>query len=104
MLEETDWTRFASWYTTLSKVTQQTDRRAHEMCTSIGHLIDEQHDIRKVVKDLARRIDAIQNGTHPGGTSSGSNAAPEQAPPEVGVPVVLEIEDLKKVARLAEQV
>ena len=52
--------------------------------------VDKQHDIRKVVEGLARQIEVLQNGTHPEGTSSGSNAAP-----------LLEIEDLKrKVARL----
>ena len=62
------------------------------------------YDIRKVVEDLARKVDAIQNGTHPG-ESAGSSAGPEQASTDIGVPALLEIEDLKrKVERLTEKV
>ena len=89
----------------MSGVTRETDRRSCEMCTSISKFIDEQHDIRKVVEDLAQQVEAIKNGTHPKSTSAGSSCAPKQATPEAGVPALLEIEDLKrKVARLTEQV
>ena len=57
--------RFSHTHEFLSKVTQETDRRSHDMCNSIEHFIDEQQDVRKVVEDLARQVDAIQNGTHP---------------------------------------
>ena len=85
------------------------------MCTTIGRLIDEQGDIRMIVEELARRIDAIREGTHPRseapqdrthprGTSSDSNAPNEQRFPDASVAMQLEIEDLKtKVARLTEQ-
>ena len=71
----------------LTKVTQETDRRSHDMCNSIGHFVYGQHDIRKVVEDLARRIDVIQNGTYPESTSSSSKAAPGQGqtPPNTSV-------------------
>ena len=56
------------------------------------------------MEDLARQIEVMQNGTHPEGTSSGNNTAPGQNPPDVSVPALLEIEDLKrKVVRLIEQ-
>ena len=59
---------------------------------------------RKVVEELARCVDAMQNGTHPGGVSSDSNMTGEQNPSDASVALHLEIEDLKrKVARLSEQ-
>ena len=93
----------------------ETDKRSHEVCTSIRKFIEEQTDIRKIVEELARRIDAMRDGTHPrsedtrDGThprdaSSGSNASNEQNIPDVGVAMQLQIEDLKtKAARLTEQ-
>ena len=44
----------------------ETDCRSQDICMSIGKFVDEQSDIRKVVEELARRVDAMQNGTHPG--------------------------------------
>ena len=82
----------------------ETDRRSQDLCTSIGKFIDEQTDIRKVVEGLARRIDAMQDGTHPGSGSSGSNTTGEQNQTDTSVALQMEIEDLKrKVARLSEQ-
>ena len=52
----------------MSKVTSETDRRSHEMCNSLGHFVTEQNDIRGIVEELARRIDAMQKGTHPAGS------------------------------------
>ena len=85
-------------------MTRETDRRSREMRTSISCFIDEQHDIRKVVEDLAQQVEShVKNGTHPKSTSADSSSAPEQATTEAGFPALLEIEDLKrKVARLSE--
>ena len=87
----------------MAEVTRETDRRSHDMCNSLARFTDEQHDIRKVVEDLARKIDAIQQGTHPRESARSSND-PEEASIDVGVPVLLEIEDVKrKVERLTAE-
>ena len=68
------------------------------MCSSVGKVIDEQRDIRRLVEELARRMDSTQEQTHSEGTS-------EAARNEVGVAIQLEVNDLKaKVFRLTEQV
>ena len=67
----------------IAEVTRETDRRSRDMCDLISKFIDEQHDIRKVVENLAQKIDAIQKGTHPG-ESAGSSAGPEQASTSLG--------------------
>ena len=88
----------------MRQVVTETDKRAQDMCASIGKVIDEQNDIRKIVEELARRIDAMRDGTHPRDVSSGSNASNEQNLSDVSVAMQLEIENLKtKVARLTEQ-
>ena len=57
-----------------------------------------------MVEDLARKIDAIQQGTHPRESARNSND-PKQASTDIGVPARLEIEDLNgKVKRLTENV
>ena len=98
--KETDTRRFVVWCITIScmswktstssspelkngclGVTRETDRRSREMRASISCFIDEQHDIRKVVEDLAQQVEAIKkNGTHPKSTSADSS--PEQATTE----------------------
>ena len=79
----------------------KTDRQGHEVCTSLGRFIEEQGDVRTIVEELARRIDAIRDGTHPSGTMSDGAA---QRPADASIAMQLEIEDLKtKVARLIEQ-
>ena len=88
----------------MHQITMETDRRSQDMCTSIGRFIDEQLDVQKVVEELARLVDDMQNGTHPGGVSSDSDVASEQNLPDASIAMQLEIEDLKrKVARLSEQ-
>ena len=108
---------FQKYDEVMHQVTMKADKQAHEMCTSIGRFIDEQGDIRRIVEELARRIDAIrdgthprsealQDGTHPRSTSSDSNAQNEQKLPDASVAMQLEIEVLifkTKVARLTEQ-
>ena len=88
-----------------NQVLMETDRRWQDLRTSIGKFIDEQSAIRKVVEELARRVvDAMQNGTHPGGVSSDSNMTGEQSSSDASVALQLEIDDLKrKVARLNDQ-
>ena len=88
----------------MNKVLMETDRRSQDMRTSIGQFVNEQTDIRKVVEELARRVDVMQNGTHPGGVSSDSNTTGEQNLSDASVALQLEIEDLtRKVARLSDQ-
>ena len=56
-------------------------------------------DIRRIVEELAGRIDSIQRGTHP------ERPLEPATQGEVGVAVQLELKDLKtKVQRLPEQV
>ena len=72
-------------------VNQTIDRNNHSQCASIEAIIAEQRDIRKVVEDLASRLDRSQD------TSSTTQT-------ELSTSVLLEINDLKsKVTRLTEQ-
>ena len=57
--------RFQKSDEVMHKVVMESDKRSNGMCTSIGKFIDEQSDIRKIVEELARRIDAMRDGTHP---------------------------------------
>ena len=71
-------------------VIQTIDRNTHSQCASIEAIIAEQGDLRKLVEDLASRLDRSQ--------ASGA------APNELSTNALLEINDLKsKVARLTEQ-
>ena len=70
------------------------DRNAHEVCSSIAKMIDEQADIRRLVEELARRMGHAPEGTVESVTQEGP-----------GVAIQLEVNDLKaKVLRLTEQV
>ena len=72
-------------------VNQTIDRNAHSRCASIKAIIAEQAELRKVVEDLASRLDRSQE-------TSGA------AQTELSTNVLLEINDLKsKVNRLTEQ-
>ena len=72
-------------------VNQTIDRNTHSQCASISAIIDEQGDIRKLVEDLASRLDRSQE------VSSATQS-------ELSTNVLLEINDLKsKVCRLTEQ-
>ena len=107
--------RFQKYDEIVQQVLMKTDRQGHELCTSLGRFIDEQGDIRSTVEELARRIDAIRDGTHPRseapqdgahprGNSSDSATQNEQRLPDASIATQLEIEDLKmKVAHLTEQ-
>ena len=71
-----------------------TDKNAHEVCSSVAKIIDEQADIRRLVEELARRMDRAQEGTVETATQEGPVVA-----------IQLEVNDLKaKVLRLTEQV
>ena len=70
------------------------DKNAHELCSTVAKIIDEQADIRRLVEERARRMDHAQEG---------SVGADIQEGP--GVAIQLEVNDLKvKVLRLTEQV
>ena len=70
---------------------QTIDRNTHSQCASISAIISEQGDIRKLVEDLASRLDRSQE------VSSATQS-------ELSTNVLLEINDLKsKVCRLTEQ-
>ena len=72
-------------------VNQTIDRNTHSQCASIKALIAEQHELRKIVEDLANRLDRSQEA---------SGAAQN----ELSTNALLEINELKsKVARLTEQ-
>ena len=72
-------------------VNQTIDRNTHSQCASIEAIIAEQGDIRKVVEDLASRLDRSQE------TGSVTQN-------ELSTNALLEINDLKsKVTRLTEQ-
>ena len=72
-------------------VNQTIDRNTHSQCASISAIIDEQGDIRKLVEELANRLDRSQE------VSSATQS-------EMSTNVLLEINDLKsKVLRLTEQ-
>ena len=72
-------------------VNQTIDRNTHSQCASIEAIIAEQGDLRKVVKDLASRLDRSQKTS-------------VTAQNELSTNVLLEINDLKsKVSRLTEQ-
>ena len=67
------------------------DRNEHAKCASITAMISEQEDIRRLVEELASRLD------HPRERSSATQS-------ELSTAMQLEISDLKaKVLRLAEQ-
>ena len=69
------------------------DKNAHELCSTVAKIIDEQADIRRIVEELARRMDHAQE----------ESAVETREGPSVAVQ--LEVNDLKaKVLRLTEQV
>ena len=72
-------------------VNQTIDKNTHSQCASVCALIQEQGDIRKLVQELANRLDQSQ------GTSGATQS-------EVSTNVLLELGDLKsKVLHLIEQ-
>ena len=91
--------RFQKFDEFVQSVMSTTDKNTHEVCSSVFKIIDEQADIRRVVEELARRMDGAQEQTRSGGTAE--TAARERP----GVAIQLEVNDLKtKVLRLTEQV
>ena len=73
------------------QVSQTIDRNTHSQCASTSAIIDEQSDIRKLVEDLASRLDRSQAVS--GATQN-----------ELSTNVLLDLNDLKsKVCRLTEQ-
>ena len=72
-------------------VNQTIDRNTHSQTASINGIIDEQQDLRRLVEELASRLDRSQDSLN---TSQG----------EANTGVLLDIGDLKtKVTRLTEQ-
>ena len=91
--------RFYKYDDFVLTVLDKTDRNAHEVCSSVAKIIDEQADIRKLVEELAKRIDDTQEQTRSEGTSGTATQN------EAGVAKQLEVNDLKtKVLYLTEQV
>ena len=83
--------RFRKFTEHLSEITATIDRNDHAKCSSIGKIIHEQEDVRRLVEELANRMDHQQASV--GATQSESSLAMQ-----------LEISDLKaKVLRLSEQ-
>ena len=69
------------------------DRNEHELFSTAGKIVDEQADIRRLVEELARRMDHAQE----------ESAVETQEGPSVAIQ--LDVNDLKvKVLRLTEQV
>ena len=62
----------------------------------LERFIDEQRDIRELEQNLAQQINTIRSGTHPGDTSTGSNAVPQQASSESSLPSFLVIGEGQK--------
>ena len=90
--------RFQKFDEFVQTVLDKTDRNTDEVCTSIGRIIEEQGDIRRMVGELARRIDNMREKTHSEGPLEPATHS------EVGVAMQLELNDLKtKVHRLTEQ-
>ena len=90
--------RFQKYDEFVQTVLDKTDNNAHEVCSSVSKVIDEQRHIRRLVEELARRMDSTQEQTDSEGTS-------EVVRNDVGVATQLEVNDLKaKVSRLTEQV
>ena len=72
-------------------VNQTIDRNTHSQTASINGIIDEQQDLRRLVEEMAGRLDRTQDSLN---TSQG----------EANTGVLLDIGDLKaKVTRLTEQ-
>ena len=83
--------RFRKFTEHLHEITATIDRNDHARCSSIAQIISEQEDIRRLVEELASRLDHPQENVS--ATQSESSLAMQ-----------LEISDLKaKVLRLTEQ-
>ena len=84
--------RFQKFTELTHALTATMDKNDHEKCSSIGKIIHEQEDVRRLVDELARRLDHTQEDTG-------------EAQDEPGVAIQLEMSDLKaaKVLRLTEQ-
>ena len=83
--------RFRKFTEFTHEVTATIDRNEHGKCSSIGKTIHEQEDVRRLVEELARRLDHTP-----------ANVVETKS--ESSVATQLEISDLKaKVLRLTEQ-
>ena len=49
--------RFQKYDEFVQTVLEKTDKNTHEVCSSVSKIIDEQADIRRLVEELARRMD-----------------------------------------------
>ena len=83
--------RFRKFTEFTTQITSTIDKNDHEKCSAIGKIIHEQQDVRRLVEELARRLDHTKE--HVGETQNESSVA-----------IQLEISDLKaKVLRLTER-
>ena len=88
--------RFQKYDEFVQIVLDKTDRNAHEVCSSVSKITDEQADIRKLVEV---NPDNTREQTHSEGTTETATQD------ELGVAMQLEVTDLKtKVLRLMEQI
>ena len=65
--------RFRKFIEYMTETTATTDKNDLEKCSSIGKIIHEQEDVRRLVEELARRLDHTQETD--GETHSESNVA-----------------------------
>ena len=60
---ETLESRFQKFDEFAQSVMSTTDKSTHEVCSSVAKIMDEQAEIRRLVEELARRMDHAQEGT-----------------------------------------
>ena len=78
----------------LTQLSQEHEQRSHDMGTSAAKLHDLQEDVERMVRTLARQVENLQGGTHPGSSKLENSAS-----------IVMDVEDLKgKTAPLNEHV
>ena len=83
--------RFRKFAEYTHEITATIDKNDHEKCSSIGKIIHEQEDVRRLVESLARRLDHTRENV-------------DETTSEPSVAMQLEIDDLKaKVLRLTEE-
>ena len=91
--------RFQKYDEFVQTVMEKTDKNTREVFSIVSKIIDEQADIRRLVEELARRMDNTREQSRSEGTTE---AATQE---ELGVAMQLEVNDLKtKVLRLTEQI
>ena len=78
----------------LTQLSQEHDQYLNDMGNSAARFHDAQEDLKGMLRTLARQLENLQGGTHPGSPQT-----------ETPVSVVMDVENLKsKATRLIEQV